>query len=73
MKPCAVCRREYAEDDPALQRQFGGVGKWYACLSCIALEDQRRAQKFQRFEAPLRQGRQRNPEGALARWEEEEE
>lgn len=71
MKTCAVCRREYADDDPAVQRQFGGVGTWFACLPCILLEDQRREQKGQRFEKPLSQGRQRIPEEVLNLWSEE--
>lgn len=72
MKPCAVCRREYAEDDPRLHRQYGGVGRWYACQTCIDEDDQRREQKGRLFDAPFRQGRQRIPEGALALWDEEE-
>lgn len=69
---CAVCRRDFHEDDPRIHRQYGGVGKWWSCQTCIDQEDERREQKGrQRFEAPMKQGRQRIPAGALQLWEEE--
>ena len=69
---CAVCRRDFQEDDPLIHKQFGGVGRWWACNACCDQEQERREQKGQRFEKPMSQGRQRIPEAAINLWSEEE-
>lgn len=61
-KQCGVCMKE--KPTAALQRQWGGVGAWWACWDCIRAEDERR-KAAPGPDAVLSQGKAKAPERGL--------